>query len=126
MEPQTSSESSAGDEPKGPPVDPWAGLLSHLGELIEYLSCYLGIELERRKLSLKDALWKMAVMGGLLCVAIGALLIAIAFVLYGISQGVGEIWGGRPWLGYMIVGLSVLFIVMMLLIWRQMRSTRKI
>lgn len=106
-------------------VEPWAPLVSHLGEILEYLACYLGIQVERGKLSLKDYIWKIAIGLGALFVGVVTLMVAIGFVLYGMALGLGEVWDDHPWIGFLSVGLFFLLMVTTVIAWQWKRSAKK-
>ena len=55
-------------------------------------------------------------------------LIAIAFLMYGIAVGIGEFLGGRSWLGFIVMGATILlgqYLFSKIIIFRRKRSAVK-
>jgi hypothetical protein len=82
-------------------------LLDDLSRLIDNASLYLAARQDQLKLGLRRAVVG-ALLGLLGLLAGGAILVTAAVLLLtGIASGLGELFG-RPWLGQLATGLSVL------------------
>jgi hypothetical protein len=104
--PPESKSSDTPPEPSGP--DALAEALRRVAEAREYLVYLLAAEIDRFKLRLRRAaMW--AVVGITALVILLALLVAAAgLVLVGVAQWLGELMGGRMWLGSLLTGAGVL------------------
>lgn len=98
-------------EPADAPPNPWAPLVENLRELIDYASYYLSVQADQVRLRIRRAV--MAAVLGLLAMIGGTALLvtAIVILLAGIGGGLGELFGGRVWLGYLVTGLAVVILL---------------
>jgi hypothetical protein len=86
-------------------------LLRQFQELQEYLSYYAAVRTDNARLSVRKALGRM-VPAGLRLVAVGGVIVLASwFVLSGIAQGVGAMFGDRAWIGDLITGAMALVAV---------------
>jgi hypothetical protein len=90
------------------PGEALRGGLSQLGEVREYLTYYLAAKADGVKVSLRN-LAVYAVLG-ILGMAVGVAVLATTGVLLlvGIAQGLGRLFGGREWLGDIVVAVVIL------------------
>ena len=83
-------------------------LLKQFQELREYVSYYAAARTDSVKYSVRNAIGRI-VLAALGFVAVGGLIvIASWFVLSGISQGAGALFGDRAWIGTVITGVLAL------------------
>ena len=83
-------------------------LLKQFQELREYVSYYAAARTDSVKRSVQSAIRRLVLIG-LGFVAVGGLIVMASwFVLSGISQGAGALFGGRAWLGAVITGVLAL------------------
>jgi hypothetical protein len=83
-------------------------LLKQFQELREYVSYYAAARTDSVKCSVRNAIGRI-VLAALGFVAVGGLIvIASWFVLSGISQGAGALFGDRAWIGTVITGVLAL------------------
>ena len=83
-------------------------LLKQFQELREYVSYYAAATTDSVKLSVGNALRRI-VLAALGFVAVGGLIVMASwFVLSGISQGTGALFGDRAWIGSLLAGVLVL------------------
>ena len=115
------SSQSSEDKTEEDPALALENILRNMAEggaaLIEYLGSRLGLA----KLSFKGLivellleLFKFFVLGI-------SLSLCIAFILYGISYGVGELFDGCQWLGFLLTGMAFFFVILFFFIVRQKR-----
>jgi hypothetical protein len=86
-------------------------LFQQYGELVEYGSHFIHAKLDGMKVSIRQAaVWTiLGLMGGIALVAI--VVTAIVLLLTGLATGVGFAFGGKLWLGSVVVGLLCLIIL---------------
>jgi len=86
-------------------------LLQQYGELVEYGSHFVHAKLDGIKVSIRQtAVWTvLGIMGGIALVAI--IVTAIVLLLTGLATGIGLAFGGRLWLGSVVVGLMLLIML---------------
>ena len=83
-------------------------LLKQLQELREYISYYAATRTDSVKCIVRDAIGRI-VWAALRFVAVsGFIVMASWFLLSGISQGVGALFGDRAWIGTVITGVLAL------------------
>ncbi len=83
-------------------------LLKEFQELREYVAYYAAARTDSVRCSVRNALRRI-VLAALGFVAVGALIVMASwFVLSGISQGVGALFGDRAWIGTLITGVLAL------------------
>jgi amino acid transporter len=107
---QAGSQGSTTAGQQSAPPDPWAPLLLQVDELREYFSYYLGARTDLFRARVR----RLVTLAILLFVATVATATfaatAAALVLVGLGTGLGELLGGRIWLGNLIIGASILII----------------
>src|SRR4029450_10570319 len=107
--PSPSPPFQEGDAPaQESPSDVFSEATSQFAELGEYLSSYVKTQVDRAKLTARDVAWWIAVACLALLLAVGVLSTAIAFLFYGVAQGLTQLFGGRIWAGYMATGGGLL------------------
>ena len=80
-------------------------LLKQFQELREYVSYYAAAKTDGVKCSVRNAVRRL-VLAALGFVAVAALIVLASwFVLSGISQGVGALFGRQAWIGALITGV---------------------
>ncbi len=74
-------------------------------ELLEYFAHYCQAQTDRLKLSGRKLLLRveMEIVGVL--VVTGSILVAITLAFIGVAQGLGQLFDGQVWLGYLSAGL---------------------
>ena len=83
-------------------------LLKQFQELREYVSYYAAARTDSVKLSVQNG-FRRIVLAALGFVAVGGLIVVASwFVLSGISQGVGALFGDRSWIGALVTGVLAL------------------
>lgn len=83
-------------------------LLEQFQELREYISYYAAARTDSVKRSVRDAIWR-TVPAALGFVAVGGLIVMASwFVLSGIAQGAGALFGDQAWIGTAITGVLAL------------------
>lgn len=83
-------------------------LLKQFEELREYVAYYAAARTDSVKRSVRNAMRRI-VLAALGFVAVGGLIVMASwFVLSGISQGAGALFGDRAWLGALITGVLAL------------------
>ncbi|HEX4149706.1 MAG TPA: phage holin family protein [Pirellulales bacterium] len=105
------ANSSESADPRTPPPDPWAPLLLQVDELREYFSYYIGARTDLFRARLRRLVVAAV---SIFVVAVAAATFAAtasALVLVGLGAGLGELLGGRIWLGNALVGVLVLVVV---------------
>src|SRR5262245_41147105 len=85
-----------------------AQVAQQFAEIGEYLSCYLNTQLDRAKLTVRELILKffLGLIG--LSLVLGVLGVSVVFVFYGTALGLGKVLGDRAWLGFLVMGASVL------------------
>jgi hypothetical protein len=71
----------------------------------EYFSYYLSAKADGAKLVLRNALFSLALAALAFIVVASLSVAAIWFVLNGTAQGLGVLFGNRPWAGSLLTGL---------------------
>lgn len=91
-----------------PPTDAFRQLGGLASELREYLSYFLAAKVDGFRLSIRSA-GIYAALGVLGFVAVSALIAtSVVLLLVGTATGLGWLFGGRLWLGSVVVALLVL------------------
>jgi hypothetical protein len=91
-----------------PESDPFQLLLCQFQELVEYFSYYVSARADSARLGLRKALFGMT-LAALAFVVIASLSVAATwFVLNGAAEGLGVLFGNRPWAGSLLTGLLLL------------------
>ncbi len=88
-----------------PVADEFRRLLRQFHELQEYFAYYLSAKVDRARLGLRNAIVSMALAALAFVVAAGTCVLAIWLVLTGSAEGLGVLFGHRPWAGTLSVGL---------------------
>lgn len=94
-------------------------------EIWEYLVEYVDAKWDLSKASFRNALLQIVLWSVLTLLGAGLILIAIAFVFYGLALALAEVLGGRPWAGYLIAGGSLLSIFFLLIHFKIASAKRK-
>lgn len=83
-------------------------LLQQVAELREYASFYAAARIDSAKASVRSAITWMAA-AALGFVAVGGLIVMASwFVLSGMAQGLGTLFGAQSWIGTLLTGLAAL------------------
>lgn len=83
-------------------------LLEQFAELREYASFYAAARIDSAKASLRNAItWMVSAALGFVAVA-GLIVMASWFLLSGIAQGLGTLFGDQSWIGTLLTGLAAL------------------
>ena len=83
-------------------------LLKQFQELREYVSYYAAARTDSVKCSVRNAIGRI-VLAALGFVAVGGLIVMASwFVLSGVSQGAGALFGAQAWIGSLIAGVLAL------------------
>jgi hypothetical protein len=136
----SSMKSDTGGEPS--PVDPFEpenaseavrAIPRYLSELAEYAGHFVGAKLDLVKLSVRNLFLVAFVwlLGGLTAVAV--IGTSVVLLMIGIARGLGVLFGGREWLGDLVVGLVVtggfgafvLFVFAKLKVFARLKTVRK-
>lgn len=88
--------------------DPFQVLLGQSKELREYFSYYLSARVDSAKLGLRNALSSVTLAALAFVVAASLTAAAIWFVLNGAAEGLGVLFGNRPWAGSLLTGLLLM------------------
>jgi len=97
--------------PHPPPGEAFGHLGRQVGELKEFAAYYVTTQLDRLRLSVRSA-GIYAALGIIGFVAFAAIVSAGAvLMLIGAAWGLGILFGGRLWLGSLVVGVAVLGMV---------------
>ena len=103
-------------------------LLTQFQELQEYVSYYAAVRTDSVKCSVRNAIGRI-VLAAMGFVAVGGLIVMASwFVLSGISQGAGALFGDRAWIGAVITGVLALAGVgsgMSCVVWALKNASRK-
>jgi hypothetical protein len=92
----------------GGPDDVWAEIVDRWRELREYAGYYIAANIDRLRLTGRTALmWSiLGLVVGLIAVSIVAA--ASVLLIVGLATGLGELMGGRIWLGQLVVSATIL------------------
>lgn len=83
-------------------------LLQQFAELREYASYYMAARIDGARASVRNAILRLVLAAlGVIAVA-GIIVMASGFVLHGLAQGLGTLFGGREWMGTLFTGLAAL------------------
>lgn len=97
---------------KSPPnTEALENLTRQLAEISEYLSLYVNAQVDRAKLSLKSTVLGLSLIPVALILMAGILVIALAFLIYGMAQGLAQLLPGKEWLAFLATGLFWLIAV---------------
>jgi len=88
-----------------PNAEALAALTKQLAEISEYLSLYVNAQVDRAKLSLKSTVLGLSMIPVVLIALAGILVISLAFLIYGMAQGLAQLMEGREWLAFLLTGL---------------------
>jgi hypothetical protein len=82
-----------------------------LQEVIEYANLFVSARKDMIRASMRSLVWKAA-LGAVAGIA-GATIIIVAtiYVLNGVADGVGLLFGEHVWLGRLVTGLTVLLVI---------------
>ena len=106
-----SRTSAQTDAPAQSPSEALHVAMAKIAELREYASYFLAAKIDGLKVGLRNA-GIYAALGVLGAIAgAGLIVMAVALFLIGCAHGLGALFGGRDWLGDLIVGVVVLAIV---------------
>lgn len=115
-------EPSHAKAPRGP--DALAELIGHLAEALDYIGYLLAAQVDQvrgrvKRVLILAALGAMAALVGLV-----AVVASVWLALAGLAGAIGQLCGGRPWLGDLIVGGTIL-LVGAAAIWLGLRRIRR-
>jgi hypothetical protein len=97
--------SGQNDQQPTPEPDPFRLLLRQFRELGEYFSYYLSARADSAKLGLRNVVIALT-LAALAFVVVASLSVAATwFVLNGAAEGLGVLFGNRPWAGSLLTGL---------------------
>lgn len=100
--------SVGGDAGKGDPFDAAREIPKLLQELQSHASYFIAVQKEMATARVRNLVLK-AVLGVLGLIAGTAVIItAVVLLLIGAANGLGALFGGRNWLGYLAVGVLIL------------------
>jgi len=93
------------EQEQTPETDPLQLLFRQFRELTEYFLYYLSARADSAKLGLRNAVFSVA-LAALAFVVVASLSVAATwFVLIGMAEGLGVLFGNRPWAGSLVTGL---------------------
>jgi RNase P/RNase MRP subunit POP5 len=88
-----------------PATDPFQLLFGQFSELREYVAYYLTAKADSAKLGLRKALFSIT-LAALGFVVVASLFVAATWlVVNGTAEGLGVLFGNRPWAGSLLTGL---------------------
>ena len=101
-------EEQSDHAPAGERDDVWADLVARWSELREYAAYYIAANIDRLRLTGRAALmWSiLGIVVGL--IAVSVIVAASAVLVMSLSTGVGQLLGGRIWLGQLVVSATIL------------------
>jgi len=104
----TGSDDQPGPAEERPVTDAADRLKQHASELVDYAGYYLSAKWDGVTTSLRRQVWRSAI--GVLTAVVGAgfLIAATVTLLGGVADGLGILFGNRPWLGRIAAGATVL------------------
>jgi hypothetical protein len=90
------------------PAAAWGDAFARFGEVREYAAYYVKARVDALKLSLRNLILMVAL--GIIGAFAGGALVVMAVVLLciGIAHGLGELFGGRLWLGDLVTAILLL------------------
>jgi uncharacterized membrane protein len=99
------------DEQEPSPAEALRLLQQQVGELQAYVTHFVSAKIDGLVLSARQlALWAVLGVVGLTA-AVGLVVTAVVLVLVGAADGFAQLFGGRWWLGALVVGLGVLVLL---------------
>src|SRR5262245_791374 len=75
-----------------------------LAQLRDRALYYVSLRMGLLRARARSALWLVIIAAVMLVIVVAALVTSVVLLLIGASNGLGELFGGRYWLGDMIVG----------------------
>jgi len=101
------------DEQEPSPAEALHRLQQQVGELQAYLTHFVSAKIDGFVLSARQlALWAaLGVVG--LTAAVGLVVTAVVLVLVGAADGFAQLFGGRWWLGALVVGGGILVLLVL-------------
>jgi len=100
-------EAGPDEQEPTPEADPFQLLLRQFRELAEYFSYYLSAKADSAKLGLRNAVFSMTLAALAFVVVASLSVTATWLVLNGTAEGLGLLFGNRPWAGNLVTGLLV-------------------
>jgi len=99
-------------------------LSQQFSEAKTYLASYIDAQWERAQISLKEVVSEVVLGGLTLFLLYGLILIAFAFICYGVALGLGQVFGNQPWLGYVAAGAGFLLLsfAFLLFYWSKVKN----
>ena len=88
-----------------------------IGQLVEVLKHYIGLQTEYVKLDVVDKVVRLLTALTVTVVLVGLLMIALIYLSFALAYGLGELIGNNVW-GFCIVAAIYLFILMVFIIFR--------
>ena len=102
-------ETPGAQEPS--PAEALRRLQQQVGELQAYVTHFVSAKIDGLVLSSRQlALWAILGVVGLIA-AVGLVVTAIVLILVGAADGFAQLFGGRWWLGALVVGVGTLVIL---------------
>jgi hypothetical protein len=86
-------------------TDAFDGLIRPLSEMREHFLYYLSARADSARLSLRNALFRMTLAALAFVLVAGLSVAATWFVVNGTAEGLGLLFGNRPWAGNLLTGL---------------------
>jgi len=96
---------AADEQAQMPETDAFVLLLRQLRELCEYVSYYFSARADSAKVGLRNVLLGMTLAALAFVVVAGLCVSAVWLVLMGTAEGLGVLFGNRPWAGNLLTGL---------------------
>ncbi len=108
--PDTGTESAVPPSQDATGPDALHEALQRVAEAREYLVYLAAVELDRLKLKFRRIIiWAAIAVAGLI-VLLAVLVSAIALLLWGLADSIGAAFGGRTWIGALIIGGGILLL----------------
>ena len=92
----------------GPGPDALAELLGHLAEALDYVGYLLAAQVDQVRMRVKRVLILAALGAVAALVGLVVVVASVWLALTGLAGAIGQLCGGRPWLGDLIVGGTIL------------------
>ncbi|MCC7083386.1 MAG: hypothetical protein IT427_00085 [Pirellulales bacterium] len=84
--------------------------IRRVAESREYLAYWMAVEFDRLKLRFRRLLIWAAIGFAILMVFVAILISAAAMLLWGLADWIGAAFGGRTWIGALVVGGGILLL----------------
>src|SRR5262245_50718188 len=112
----------------GTPDEAWAAIVARIGELREYAGYYIAANVDRLRL-----IGRSTLMWGILGIVIGAIVVSVVIaasvlLVVSLSTGLGQLLGGRVWVGQLLTSGTILAIAsggVWLALWISLRKYQR-